>query len=304
MTLITVPCAVCGSSRFTLVYPATIADPAADPAPFYSSSRAAAGHLDIVRCAECGMLFTNPRDDDATLARVYASLQDAVYDVEEENRQRTAHAFFELVQRFQPQPARLIDVGCATGVFVTVAQQARWQVIGLEASAWAVDQARQRAPTATIVTGLLEEVTLAPSSFEVATLWDVLEHVRSPRETLQRIRTWLTPNGLLFLNLPNADSTVARLLGKRWVLLLREHLWYFSPDTLASLLQTCGFDLIYVRPNRVHFSLANVLGRMAQYPGLLAGTARRVGRWRITRRLRIRFPMGEMNVVARRNAKE
>jgi SAM-dependent methyltransferase len=301
MTLLTVPCAVCGGTRFHLIYPATLSDPAAEPASYYSSSRTRAGHLDIVRCADCGLLFTNPRDDDATLARVYASLQDATYDVEEHNRRRTARAFLELVQRYQPKPARLIDVGCASGVFVEVAQQAGWRVTGLEASAWASTQAQQRVPGATIVTGLLENVSFSPASFEVATLWDVLEHVRSPRETLERVREWLTPDGWLFFNLPDADSRMARWLGKHWVLLLREHLWYFSPATFARLLQSCGLDLVQVRPNTVHFSLANVLGRMAQYPGLAGNMARRLYRWRVLRWLNVRFPMGEMKVAVRRH---
>ena len=301
MTLATVPCAVCGSRRFSLAYPATIADPAADPAAFYSSSRVRAGHLDIVRCSDCGLLFTNPRDDDATLARVYAGLQDAVYDFEEENRRRTARAFFARVHYFHPQPARLLDIGCASGLFVDVAAQSGWRVTGLEASGWAVNQAQQRAPQATFVTGMLEDVSFPAASFEVITLWDVLEHVRSPRETLLRVSDWLTPAGWLFFNLPDADSRMAHWLGKRWVLLLREHLWYFSPVTLARLLQACGLDLIQIRPNYVHFSLANVLGRLAQYPGLAGRAARRLRRWRLMQQWNVRFPMGEMNVAVRRH---
>lgn len=302
MALISVPCAVCSGTRFVLVYPATIRAHDDDPAPFYSSSRTRAGHLQIVRCANCGLVMTNPHDDDATLARIYASLQDETYDVEEDNRRRTACAFLDLVHRFHPRPARLIDVGCATGLFVEVARQAGWQVTGLEASAWAVAQARRRVPSASFVTGMLEEVSFPPFSFDVITLWDVLEHVRSPRETLERVRVWLTPDGWLFFNLPNADSTIARWMGKRWVMLLREHLWYFSPATFAHLLQQCELQLVYTRSNYVHFSLANVLGRLAQYPGVTGRAASRMCRWKMMRQIKIRFPMGEMNAAVRRNS--
>jgi 2-polyprenyl-3-methyl-5-hydroxy-6-metoxy-1,4-benzoquinol methylase len=300
MTLITVPCAVCGGMDFALIYPATILDPEADPALYYSSSRTLAGYLDVVRCRRCGLLMTNPRDDDATLARVYAALQDATYEVEDDNRQRTARGFVKWIAHFQSRPGRLLDVGCASGMFVAVADRAGWQVTGLEVSSWAIEQARQRCPHATFVTGLLEDQHFAPASFDAITLWDVLEHVHSPHEAIRQIGEWLTPQGWLFLNVPDAHSWVARLMGRRWVLLLREHLWYFSRDTLAALLAQQGFELIHARANWVHFSLINVLVRLAQYPGWLGRLAQRAAGQRWLRRCMVRFPMGEITIAARR----
>ncbi len=299
MSLITAPCAVCGGADFTLVYPATITHAEVDPALYYSSSRVYASHLNIVRCVNCGLLLTNPRDDDATLARVYVALQDVAYDVEDDTRQRTARSFLDLVERHHPQPAQLLDVGCATGMFVAVAQQAGWQVTGLEASSWAIDRAKARCPQATFITGLLEKVDFPGAGFDVITLWDVLEHVRSPGETLQRVRRWLKSDGWLFLNVPNAGSRAAKLMGRRWVLLLREHLWYFDPQTMAQLLRPNGFQLIHTQPNWVHFSLSNVLMRIAQYRGVAGRLAESLAQARVMKRVNVRFPMGEMTVVAR-----
>jgi SAM-dependent methyltransferase len=145
----------------------------------------------------------------------------------------------------------------------------------------------------------VENAAFPVGAFEVITLWDVLEHVVSPLETLQQVGQWLAPGGWLLLSVPNVASLVARLMGKRWVLLLREHLWYFSPDTVGRLLLQAGFDLIQTRSKLVQFSLANVLGRLAQYPGALCATAGCLFRIPICGRLRLRFPMGEMDVVAR-----
>jgi hypothetical protein len=99
---------------------------------------------------------------------------------------------------------------------------------------------------------------------------------------------------------PNADSLAAKWFGKRWVLLLREHLWYFSPRTLAQLLEKSGFVLLRAQTQFVSFSLANVAGRLAQYPGPLVAEARRCASLPALRRISITFPMGEMVVVARR----
>lgn len=78
----------------------------------------------------------------------------------------------------------------------------------------------------------------------------------------------------LFLNPPNSDSLVARALGRHWVLLLREHLWYFSPTTIAALLARVGFRCEATQPNVVRFSLANVGVRLGQYPGRVPKSCR------------------------------
>ena len=298
MTLVMAECAVCGGRDLRLVYAGTVPEGDLDPAPYFSSSRSRAGHLPVMRCVACGLWMANPRDDDATLARTYAGLEDRSYDEEEENRARTASAHLRFVTRHHRNPGRLLDAGCATGAFVRVASAAGWKATGVDASPWALERARERCPEATFLRGLIEELEFPSSSFDAITLWDTLEHASAPAAVLSRLRSWLAPGGWLFLNVPNADSWTARVMGRRWVLLLREHLWYFTPPTLGSLLARCGFQCIATRPNLVRFSIAAIANRLAQYPG---------GRWvgpvasrRVARRLALRFPIGEMNAAARR----
>jgi hypothetical protein len=104
MSLITVPCGVCGGRQFQLKYPSTIHDSDDEPRLYYSSSRERAGYLDIARCVGCGLVMTNPRDDDATIRRVYSALRDATYDGEDEGRRWTARAFLDLVESHRPPP--------------------------------------------------------------------------------------------------------------------------------------------------------------------------------------------------------
>lgn len=300
MTLATRPCAVCGATDFAPVYPATVSGADSDPAAFFSSSRSRAGYLAIVRCTSCGLVMTNPSDDDTTLARTYAALEDRAYDAEEHNRTQMARAHLAFVRRHCARPGRLLDVGCATGTLVRVATEAGWRAAGLDASAWSIARARERCPQAAFMRGSIEETEFPEASFDVVTLWDTLEHVPDPAAVLRRVRTWLCPEGWLFLNVPNWESVPARLLGRRWVLLLREHLWYFSPQTLTALLQRCGFAGVETRPNYVVFSLANVASRLGQYPGAPARVAGKLATSAIAKRIRLRFPIGEMNVAARK----
>jgi 2-polyprenyl-3-methyl-5-hydroxy-6-metoxy-1,4-benzoquinol methylase len=298
MSLETIPCDLCGGEDFKRLYPGTITDPDHDPSTYYSSSRTQAGYLPIVRCLGCGLTMTNPRDDLQTIKRVYETLNDPVYDEEDDNRRRTALTYLHLLRRFSPNPGKLLDVGCATGVFACEAKTQGWQVTGLEASIWSLAQARQRCDQVVWLNSLLENADISPGSFQVITLWDVLEHVNSPTQVMSLLRTWLVPGGRVFLNLPNSASLTARVSGSRWVLLLREHLWYFSPTTMRYLLEKTGFTLIHSQPNFVRFSLMNIATRLGQYPGFLGHFGKRIASIKTTRDIKFTFPMGEMNVVA------
>ncbi|HTV17366.1 MAG TPA: class I SAM-dependent methyltransferase [Polyangiaceae bacterium] len=302
MTLVHVPCPVCDESDFALVYPATISDAREAPELYFSSSRERAGYLSIVRCQRCGLLLQNPRDDAATLARVYGALADRVYDAEDASRTASAEEHLDLVEAYRSERGRLLDVGCASGLFVAAAHGRGWQARGADASRWMVERARERSPGARFDVGTLESLELEPESLDVVTLFDVLEHVDDPRAALARVARWLRPGGLLVLSVPNSGSWMAKLMGRRWVLLLREHLWYFSPETLAALLERSGYELCNTRMKWVSFSLANVAARLGQYPGPVGSLARRVASHPTLRRLTVRFPMGEMDVVARRRA--
>ena len=297
MTLILVPCAVCGGTELELLYAGGL-DPSLDASAYFSSSRVSAAYPNIVRCKACGLVMANPRDDEQTLARVYGGMSDEAYDNEDANRRAAAVHHRRCLSRERTAPARLLDMGCASGFFVAEAQRAGFDVVGADASDWMISRARLRCPNAKFVVGSLESLSF-DAEFDVITLWDVLEHVHSPRLVLERLHGWLKPGGSLLMSMPNAASLVARTLGPRWVLLLREHLWYFAPDTIAKLLPQCGFTFVRAETKWVSFSLANVAGRLAQYGGALG----KLGAFASSRQLRamsVRFPMGEMNVVAHR----
>jgi len=297
VTLLHVPCAVCGGTDFELVYPGAL-DPQLDASAYFSSSRQSAAYPDIVRCRSCSLVMANPRDDEQTLARVYGEMSDQAYDAEDANRTAAAVEHLRVLGRELTAPARVLDIGCASGFFVKAALEAGFDVVGADASHWMIAQAKRRASRAKFVVGTLESLNF-DAEFDAITLWDVLEHVHSPRDVIRRIHGWLHPGGRLLMSMPNSSSLVARTLRSRWVLLLREHLWYFSPETIEKLLQQCGFELVRTETKWVTFSVANIVSRLSQYGGALS-PLRPASNWAALKRASVRFPMGEMNVVARR----
>jgi len=297
----TVGCDLCGSDEASTIYESNIERVETAAEESFSSSRQRATHGRVVKCESCELVRTNPRDPPATLSTVYSRLEDPLYDAESANRTVTARRELDFVERFAVPPGRLLDVGCSTGIFLSVARERGWDVEGIEASTWAAKKAGERFGLNEIRVAFVEEADFPAASFDAVTMWDVLEHVHSPTLVLDRLHGWLKPYGLLFINVPNIESTMSKLLRHRWPLLLREHLWYFSPRTLDIALTKAGLRILGTRSNRVTFSLANVFLRLEQYGGHAAPLWRRLARARALRKLKLSFPIGELTVVARRD---
>jgi SAM-dependent methyltransferase len=126
-------------------------------------------------------------------------------------------------------------------------------------------------PDAGLSCSILEQSSFEPASFDAVTLWDVLEHVPEPMDFMKLCATLLKPGGRLMVNVPDLDSPEARLLGKRWPLLLAEHLNYFTRRSLRICGEKAGLTLVRFGRRRVSFSLGYIMFRLSQHR--IPGTA-------------------------------
>ena len=141
----------------------------------------------------------------------------------------------------------MLDVGCATGIFLDGMRSLGWQAQGVEPSQVAADYAQQRFGL-DVFQGRLEDAGFADASFDAVTLWDVLEHVHEPRQVLDEIARILRPGGVLVLSLPNPDSLEARLIGRFWLGWdLPRHLNLFRPILLGAHLAKRGLPVERIR---------------------------------------------------------
>jgi SAM-dependent methyltransferase len=89
----------------------------------------------------------------------------------------------------------------------------------------------------------------APHSFDLVTMWDVVEHVPDPQALLRQARSLLKPDGWLLVETQNVTSSFARALGRRWQHYKHEeHLYHFDPATARRLLEQAGFELVHWTP--------------------------------------------------------
>ena len=230
----------------------------------FGSSRKEISCGTILRCRKCRFGFRQTRSNPEEMAELYRRMDTAVYQAELAGRERTARTHLRIVQRYL-KGGRILDVGCASGLFLRQAAEAGWRIAGLEPSEELYPQAKKNLDgRGEVYQSTLEHARLEPG-FDAITLWDVLEHVPEPLAFLTTCRNLLTPGGLLFLNVPDLDSLEARLLGARWPLLLAEHLNYFNRSSLRVCAGAAGLAPVRFGRRSVWFTLEYTAFRLSQH---------------------------------------
>ncbi len=253
------------------------------------------GRDKIIRCTGCDLLFLHPRPDPVDFAAVYGAdyFQNAEfmqgpnatlygyadYIAERANKQRQyarlAREILAWLPRTRHSP-RLLEVGCGLGYFLDEAFEEGFQVTGIEFNGYAVERLRRKYAFP-IEHGALEDLDLAPESFDAVVMFDVIEHLRDPFACLEKLHRALAPGGILVTSTPDAESFTSRLLGARLedFRRTREHLYFFGRRTLSAILDEHGLDSTEIRSIGHTFELAFLLERLMLYNRPVFGSLRR-----------------------------
>ncbi|MBI4847508.1 MAG: class I SAM-dependent methyltransferase [Nitrospirae bacterium] len=130
---------------------------------------------------------------------------------------------------------RILDVGCGQGQFVDFMVRRGWETLGVELSESAMTVCKQFALPVKKID--VFDSTLIKESFDLITLFEVIEHVPTPKQMVEQIEQLLKPGGVLYLTTPNFNSIDRRVLGASWHVVHREHIMYFTPNTLKNMLR-------------------------------------------------------------------
>ena len=131
--------------------------------------------------------------------------------------------------------------------------------------------------------GTLSAPDLPQAHFDVLTLWDVIEHLTSPREALGQAQKLLKPGGLIVIHTLDIESPFARLMGARWPWLMEMHVYYFSHHTLRRMLEGCGYRVLSTQTQGRYLRLGYLMNRL----GALVPAVGRSAEWLVTK-LRLR----------------
>lgn len=211
----------------------------------------------IAECNSCSLRFTQDVPNAASIAPYYKSenyishtntSKGLINRLYQSVRKRTLKQKRRLIERASGiKKGRLLDVGSGTGAFANEMQQAGWQVTGLEpdADARAVGKQSYNIDLADIG----QFYQLQESSYDVITMWHVLEHVHDLQGYIAKLKLLLTENGKLFIAVPNYTSKDAAAYKEQWAAYdVPRHLYHFSPRSMQVLMEKHGLRILQHKP--------------------------------------------------------
>jgi SAM-dependent methyltransferase len=231
----------------------------------------------VVRCPGCGFLYRNPNILPEHLGDLYATgYSKFLTGNYARSRQRRYRVTMDAVAPIFADGTgrRLLDFGCGAGLFLELAERAGFAGFGVDLSPDSVAEARQRLRTSKVFHGSPMEVgQIAAGGFDVVTMWSVLAHLPRPVDDLSMLRGLLTNDGVLLILTVNAGSLHLAGMGSRWQGFTRNHLMFYSRDTLPRLLGKAGFAAVGFAP---FYGDEVAAGESALPPAQIARLKRRV----------------------------
>ena len=234
----------------------------------------------VFACRECTARFTNHVPEEKDISAYYRS---ADYISHSETTRGLVNRIYHRVRKITLEQKRklvavqsgrdkgtILDLGCGTGAFLQVMQDAGWTVKGLEPDAGARKIAEGRGVD---VSGTDHFFNLPEASFDVITLWHVLEHVHRLHDYFNQFGRILKQDGVLIVAVPNHTSRDAAHYGASWAAYdVPRHLYHFSPRSMHVLAEKHGFRVMQTKPmwfDSFYVSLLSESHRSAGMFGML-----------------------------------
>jgi SAM-dependent methyltransferase len=233
----------------------------------------------IVKCSSCGLLYTNPRLTQESLARCYdgyysGSAEPAAKrpfsDITQWKRLlRSAWHWYcgqYLSEVLGKAHGKVLDVGCGTGDLLEELKNRGCEPFGVEFNPVSFDTCKRKGLD--VRCGNFIDADLPKGFFDTVIFWHSLEHLPSPRRALAKTLALLKPGGTVFIHSPNAKSYLAGIFGRHWYAWqIPFHLYHFDVHSIQLAAEKSGFNTVKLRTATPEYFIAHSLGN-APWPWL------------------------------------
>jgi len=209
--------------------------------------------FDLYRDESLDLLTTYPQPDLTALPKYYESDDYISHTDGKRSLFENAYHFVKnialknklnLINRLNPEKGSLLDIGAGTGDFLIVAKNNNWSTKGVEPS--------EKAKAIALKKGVdfVNSTSELPShSFDVITMWHVLEHVPDLENQIKELKRLIKPEGTIIIAVPNFNSYDAKHYGAFWAAYdVPRHLWHFSKTAIQSLFEKEALQLVQTLP--------------------------------------------------------
>ncbi|MDC1379148.1 class I SAM-dependent methyltransferase [Algibacter sp.] len=212
--------------------------------------------FELIQNTEHGFLETTPQPASDKLPEYYKS-EDYISHTDSKRNlfEKVYHLVrtislkkkLHLINSSGSKSKHLLDVGCGTGDFLQIAQQDNWHVSGIEPNEQARHIANKKTNNSVFETEAL--LKFEPNSFDVITLWHVLEHLPNLEDHIFVFKKLLKPKGTLLLAVPNYNSFDAKHYKQFWAAYdVPRHLWHFNQSSISKLVSKYALRVEKVKP--------------------------------------------------------
>ncbi|HNQ66848.1 MAG TPA: class I SAM-dependent methyltransferase [Bacteroidales bacterium] len=198
----------------------------------------------ITECKECGFNFI-PQFYRQQIAYENYRDEEVLESVRRGNNYikiRRHRLRLKLIKKYV-KSGKLYDIGVGWGHFLYTAK-----LMGYDASGVEISELMHHYATTDLKLDVVHDnffnLDLPANNWDVATMWDVLEHINEPDKAIEKVWDILKPGGYLVLQVPQIDSKVARKQKEKWSMMSIEHINYFSKKSIKTLLEAKGFEVV------------------------------------------------------------
>ena len=202
-----------------------------------------------VKCQDCDMVYLNPVFKDFALKDYYESNHSVQSEIVEGDLDEFYVNIYtkgvESIKEVNKNALNILDIGCSSGAFLDIAKKHSLKTFGVELNKTEYEFSKKKGHS--VYNDLLENISFE-DKFDAITMWDVFEHLKDGEFYLNLMKSLISKDGVIFLQIPSADSLAAKILQEKCNMFDGlEHVNLYGVETIKKLALKCNLEVLDIK---------------------------------------------------------